>query len=127
MYFKIKKIIFLIIWGFYSSIKIQAQDMFLGYWANDNRSQIIKIYKEDSDYYGEIIFRKDITLKEIKNKIVLSQMKKRNRKMLYGGTYLDHNLNKKYEVKLELEDDKTIHFTGFYGVSNIYSVWHRIP
>jgi uncharacterized protein (DUF2147 family) len=127
MYFKIKKIIFLIIWGFYSSIKIQAQDMFLGYWANENRGQIIKIYKEDADYYGEIIFRKDITLKEIKNKIVLSQMKKRNRKMLYGRTYFDYNLNKEYEVKLELEDDKTIHFTGFYSVSNIYSVWHRIP
>lgn len=47
--------------------------------------------------------------------------------MLYGGTYFDYNLNKEYEVKLELDNDKTINFTGFYGVSNIYSVWHRIP
>jgi uncharacterized protein (DUF2147 family) len=121
-----KKIIFIFILGLLGYIKVQAQDNFLGYWANKDRTQIIKIYKEDTNYYGEIIFRKDITLKEIKNKIVLIQMKKK-RKMLYGGTYFDYNLNNEYEVKLELDNDKTINFTGFYGILNIYNVWHKIP
>jgi uncharacterized protein (DUF2147 family) len=122
-----KKIIFVFILTFIGSIKMQAQDNFLGYWTDEDRTQIIKIYKEDTKYYGEIIFRKDITLKEIKNKIILFQMKKRNRKTLYGRTYFDYNLNEEYEVKLELENDKTINFTGLNGVSNIYSVWHKIP
>jgi hypothetical protein len=41
---QMRKNIFLIILGLCSSIKIQAQDMFLGYWSNENRNQIIKIY-----------------------------------------------------------------------------------
>lgn len=74
-----QKIIFIFILGLLGYIKVQAQDNFLGYWANKDRTQIIKIYKEETNYYGEIIFRKDITLKEIKNKIVLIQMKKKEK------------------------------------------------
>lgn len=62
------------------SIKTQAQDIFLGYWTNEGRTQIIKIYKEDSFYYGQIIFRRDRPLKEIKNKIVLVKMKMKKKK-----------------------------------------------
>jgi uncharacterized protein (DUF2147 family) len=122
-----KKIIFVCIVGFIFTIRTQAQDNFLGYWKNEGGSQIIKIYKVDNQYYGEIIFRKEITLKEIKNKIILFKMKKKNKKTLYGGTYFDSNLNEEYEVKLELENEKTINFTGIYGVSNIYNVWYKIP
>ena len=122
-----KKIIFVFILALIGSIKTQAQDIFIGYWTNEGRTQIIKIYKEDSFYYGQIIFRRDRPLKEIKNKIVLVKMKMKKKKKLYGGTYFDCNLNKEYEVILELENDKTINFTGLNGVSNIYSVWHKIP
>ena len=122
-----KKIIFVCILGLIGTMETQAQDNFLGYWTNEGRAQIIKIYKVDTQYYGEIIFRKEISLKEIKNKMILFQMKKRNKKTLYGGTYFDYNLNKEYEVKLELENEKTINFTGIYGVSNIYNVWYKIP
>lgn len=122
-----KKIILVCILGLIGTMKTQAQDNFLGYWTNEGRAQIIKIYKVDTQYYGEIIFRKEISLREIKNKMILFQMKKRNKKTLYGGTYFDYNLNKEYEVKLELENEKTINFTGIYGVSNIYNVWYKIP
>ena len=65
-----KKIIFVFILALIGSIKTQAQDIFLGYWTNEGRTQIIKIYKEDSFYYGQIMFRRDRPLKEIKNKIL---------------------------------------------------------
>lgn len=120
-----KKFIFLIILVLFGNIKIQAQDNFSGYWANEDTTQIIKIYKENSFYYGEIIFRKDRALKEIKNKIVLVKMKKKRN--LYGGTYFDYDLNKEYEVKFELKDAKTLYFNGFYEIFNINKVWHKVP
>ncbi len=122
-----KKIIFICIVGLIVTMKTQAQDNFLGYWANEGRTQIIKIYKVDIQYYGEIIFREEIPLKEIKNKIILFKMKKKNKKILYGGTYFDYTLNQEYEVQLELENQKTINLTGIYGASTIYNVWYKIP
>ncbi|PJJ09791.1 uncharacterized protein DUF2147 [Flavobacterium sp. 1] len=120
-----KKNIFLIIVCLCTNIKAQGQDSFLGFWANEDTTQIIKIYKSEKSYYGKMVYLKNKDAKEFKYEIVLIQVKKKNKK-LYTGRYYDNSLNQEYEVKLELENDKTINFTGFYGISNIFSVWHRM-
>lgn len=121
-----KKIVILIIIALYSTIDARGQDGFVGNWTDEANSQIITIYVEDSNYFGRIIYAKDLPSKEIENKIVLIQMKKRNDNVLYGGTYFDWLIKKEFEVKLKLKNANTIYFTGYHGIFNINRVWHRV-
>ena len=119
-----KTYILLIILGLCTTLKVQAQDNFLGFWENEDKTQIIEIYKSDSSYYGKIAHLKKTDSKE---QVILIQMKKRDDKVLYGGTYFDENLNKEYEVKLKLKNKDTIKIIGFYGFLNKRMNLSRVP
>jgi uncharacterized protein (DUF2147 family) len=98
------------------------EDDFLGYWSVEN--QVIEIYKMENSYYGKII--SNDTNKNNNDRNVLIQMKKKKNKVLYGGTYYDAKINKRYEAKIKLIDKNTIRFKGFYGLFNKKYIWKRL-
>lgn len=121
-----KKYTFLVFFGFCNNLKAQDKDCFIGFWANKKETQIIEIYKSDSSYYGKIYYLKDIEEKDIDNKIVIIQMKNRDNKILYGGTYLDSISKEEYEIKLKLINKNTIKFIGYNGFFNKTMLWHKV-
>ncbi len=71
------KTLVLIIICFLSVSEVYAQDNFLRCSANENNTQIVRIYKENSKYLGKILYLENGSKFEAKNEIILIKMKKK--------------------------------------------------
>lgn len=103
--------------------KAQTKDAFIGQWATEEGKLVIEIYTKNSSYYAKI---KTCENPEIKDEVVLIQMKKKSNDKLYGGTYYDDELKSEYEAKLKLIDKNTIRLKVLYGLFNKIIIWHRV-
>lgn len=107
------------------TMKSQSKDNFIGIWENEDNSQIIKIYINETSYYGKLIFTNIPDNAQKINQDIIIQMKKASNKVLFGGTYYDLLNNKDYEIKLKLTDQNHFYLKRFFRFLNKRHYWHR--
>lgn len=96
------KYLFLLFLVFTAAANSQTKDGFIGHWINTDKTTTIEIYKMEESYYGKIINSTTPKLQDLKNEIIIVQMRERNEKKLYGGTFYDILNNNQYEIKMKL-------------------------
>lgn len=53
-----KTLLFLMIFGLCTALKVNAQETFLGFWENEEKTQIVEIYITDSSTMGKLHIEK---------------------------------------------------------------------
>ena len=98
-----------------------AQNNFIGYWQNEDKTIVMQLYQQNSEYYAKVIANASET-----QSIILIQMKKKSDKRLFGGTFYNPILKSENEARLKLTDENTIRMSVLSGLFNNIILWHRV-
>lgn len=90
---------------FFINKNIYAQDKFLGFWTNESKTQTIQIYILNERYYGRLVDSDSLYRKTNTQVLIINQMDKRGKNVLFGGTYFDEITKNEYEIKIKLVNE----------------------
>lgn len=132
---RLKSLVFLFfIPGCFFSLDIYAQanpDAILGIWYNEEKDAKIKIYKENGEFFGKIVWHKtgeEISAYDDNNPD--PELRKRKKVGLViltdfefddgqwdNGEIYDPKSGKTYSCMIKLQKDGSIHVRGYIGIS----------
>ena len=118
--------------SFAGMAQVQEDDI-LGIWYNEEKDGKVKIYKQDGNFFGKIVWRDDVpgtSPYDVKNPD--PELRKRKKVGLVilkdfefdedkweGGTIYDPKSGKTYSCVMKLMDDGSLYVRGYVGISLI--------
>lgn len=104
-------------------------DAIIGEWINEKKDAKFQIYRQDSKYYGKIIWgtgnqkldnkNPDVNLRkrEVIGLVILNDFNYKDNGTWEGGTIYDPREGKRYSCKITLKDKDKISVRGYVGIS----------
>lgn len=100
-------------------LSAQVNDPYMGRWKNENQTAIIEIYTIDNQYHGHAITADDA------KRDLLIQMK-REKNVLFGGTFFNAKKRTEHEARIRLINDTVFVMKVFSGIFRKRSKWHKV-
>jgi uncharacterized protein (DUF2147 family) len=130
----LKGLLMSVLSGFPVLLLAQGQeDDILGIWFNEEKDGKVKIYKQDGQFFGKIVWREDVpgtSPYDVKNPdpelrdrkkvglVILKDFEFEDNKW-EGGTIYDPKSGKTYSCVMKLMEDGSLYVRGYVGISLI--------
>lgn len=111
---------------FFINKNIYAQDKFIGFWTNENKTQTIQFYILNERYYARLVDSDSLYKKTNTQILIINQMDKRGKTVLFGGTYFDDKTKNEYEIKIKLVNENLFFLKRSRRLISKRKYWTRV-
>lgn len=104
-----------------------------GYWLNDDKDYVVKVYESEGQYFGKVVWLKDsLDMYGEPIRDVLNDLPHRRSKLVKGmdvllnfvydagtwrsGTIYNYKTGNVYNAKMTINKDGELELTGYYGI-----------